>query len=352
MSFTTLSRHDAGRLPDGSPVEAFTLRRGALVLTALSYGGIVTHLWVPDREGRLVNVVLGFDALHDYATRNPHFGTITGRLCNRVAGGRLVIDGREVQLTCNDGENSLHGGRVGFGARLWQASVEEGEEGARLCLRYTSPDGEEGYPGTVQAEVRYSLPDEHTWAADYSASTDAPTVVGLTQHAYFNLAGRGSVLEHQVCLHASRFDAVNASLVPEAVCAVDGTPFDFREPLTIGEGLARGHAQLERGGGFDHHFHIDRPDPKTPVPAAWLHDPASGRTMTLLTTEPGLQFYSGNFLDGTLPAPGGGHHRRHAGLCLEPQHAPNAPNRPDMVQPVLRPGQVWRSRTVYRFGIA
>jgi aldose 1-epimerase len=352
MKITTLSARPAGTLPDGTNVEAYTLKRGALELSALTYGGIVTELWVPDAAGRRANVVLGFEDLCDYATRNPHFGTITGRLCNRVANGRFMLDGREVRLSRNEGAHSLHGGHRGFGARIWQASVEEGEGGAVLCLALTSPDGEEGYPGTVRVEVRYSLPDEHTWAVDYAATTDAPTVLGLTQHAYFNLAGGGRALDHEIAVAASRFDAIDEAFIPESVCAVDGTPLDLRRPAVIGERMARAHGQLARAGGFDHHFHLDAPDASTPVAAAWLRDPASGRTMTLLTTEPGLQFYSGNFLDGTLPAPGGGFHQRGSGLCLEPQHAPNAANRPDQQPVVLRPGQQWRSRSLYRFGTA
>lgn len=355
MTPTTITRRDAGTLPDGRAVAAYTLRRGTLSLTAITLGGIVTELWVPDQAGHSANVVLGFDDLHDYATRNPHFGALTGRLCNRVAGGRFMLDGRTVQLSCNDGPNSLHGGTTGFGARLWQAEVVQGagDLGEVLCLRCTSPDGEEGYPGTLLAEVRYSLPDERTWAVDYRASTDAPTAVGLTQHSYFNLAGGGSALGHRLRIDASRFDAVDASLIPQRVCTVAGTAFDLRRPERIAERLAAGAAmgdvQLVLAGGFDHHWHLDQPDPLHPAPAAWLADPVSGRTMTLFTTAPGLQFYSGNFLDGSLPAPGGGRHERGNGLCLEPQHAPNAVNRPDMVQPVLRPGQVWQSRTLYRF---
>ncbi|MDT7836506.1 aldose epimerase family protein [Aquabacterium sp. OR-4] len=359
MTATTISCRDAGTLPDGRAVAAYTLQRGALSLTAITLGGIVTRLEVPDRAGRVANVVLGFDALQDYATRNPHFGTLTGRLCNRVAGGRFMLDGQAVQLSCNDGPNSLHGGHQGFGQRLWQAEVETGaaDVGAVLCLRYRSPAGEEGYPGALLAEVRYSLPDAHTWAVDYAATTDAATVVSLTQHAYFNLAGGGSALGHRLRIAASRYDAVDATLIPQQVCAVAGTPFDLRQGAIVADGLAAGaaagDAQMALARGYDHHWHLDAPaaaGSPEPVAAAWLADPLSGRTMCLLTTAPGLQFYSGNFLDGSLPAPGGGRHARGNGLCLEPQHAPNAINRPDMLQPLLRPGQVWRSRTLYRFG--
>jgi aldose 1-epimerase len=346
---TTITCRSAGHLPDGTEVAAYTLRRGPLELTALDYGGIVTELWVPDASGARSNVVLGFEDLHDYATRNPHFGTITGRLANRVAGGRFELDGRTVQLPCNDGAHSLHGGRRGFGARLWQAGVETYQSGDVLCLRYTSADGEEGFPGTLQATVRYSLPDEQTWVVDYEAVTDAPTVVSLTQHAYFNLGGAGrSAMGHEIRIAASRFDAVDEGLIPQEVCGVEGTPFDLRRPAVIAERLQQSHPQLVRGKGFDHHFHLDAPGARSP--AAWVHDPESGRTLTLFTTAPGLQFYSGNFLDGSLPAPGGRRHERGSGLCLEPQHAPNAPNRPEMESPVLRPGQTWRSRSVYRFG--
>lgn len=344
-----------GHLPGGQAVMAHTLQRGALSLTAIDFGGIVTQLWAPDARGQRANVVLGLDTLDGYVQRNPHFGTLTGRLCNRVAQGRYSLDGRTVQLACNDGPHSLHGGPVGFGQRLWAGTVEHNpaQGGAVLCLRLHSEDGDQGHPGAVQAEVRYSLPDEHTWAVHYQATSDAPTALGLTQHAYFNLAGAGSALGHQLRIAASRFDAVDAGLIPEAVCPVDGTPFDLRRPQVVAEGLAQAHPQLARGHGYDHHFHLDAPSPAgstEPAPAAWLCDPASGRHLTLLTTEPGLQFYSGNFLDGSLPAPGGGRHERGHGLCLEPQHAPNAVNRPDQRAPWLRPGQVWRSCTLYRFG--
>jgi aldose 1-epimerase len=347
-----------GHLPDGRAVFAHTLQRGALRLTALDLGGIVSALWVPDAAGRLANVVLGFEHLQDYATRNPHFGVLVGRCGNRIAHGRFTLDGQTHQLDCNDGPHSLHGGRGGFGQRLWRAEVEDGGPalGAVLALHLRSEDGDQGYPGALDVCVRYSLPDAHTWAVDYQARSDRATLVNLTQHSYFNLAGRGTVHGHRLTLPASTFDAVAPGLIPQGRCPVDDTPFDFRQPVAVGARLPQAHPQLAVAGGYDHHWWLDRPVPlgsDTLALTAHLHCPDSGRDLQLFTDQPGLQFYSGNFLDGSLPAPGGGGHRRGAGLCLEPQHAPNAINRggeAGVVAPVLRPGVVWRSRSCYVFG--
>ena len=325
----------------------------------MDLGGIVHRLCVPDAQGRLANVVLGFEHLADYATRNPHFGVVVGRFANRIAHGRFELDGQIHQLDLNDHGHSLHGGGQGFGKRLWRAEVEDGGPGvgAVLALHLTSEDGDQGYPGALQVCVRYSLPDAHTWAVGYEARSTRPTVLNLSQHSYFNLAGEGAVLGHELHMPASRFDAVDAGLIPTGPVAVAGTAFDFRQAKSIGCDLGEAHPQLAVAGGYDHNWWLDNPTPPggtEPALAAELHDPASGRVMRLFSTEPGLQFYSGNFLDGSLPAPGGGFHQRGAGVCLEPQHFPDAPNRvgqAGVACPVLRPGGVWRSRSVYRFGV-
>lgn len=354
MSDTTSSpaieRRDFGTLPDGRPVHEYTLRRGGLSLSAITFGGIVTRLMVPGRDGRQDNVVLGFDRLADYVERNPHFGTIVGRYGNRIAQGRFVLDGQVHQLPRNDGENCLHGGPGSFGTRLWQA--EPAADGsAALLLRYTSDDGEEGFPGRLQVAVRYTLGEDASWRIDYEATTDRPTVVNLTHHAYFNLAGGGSALQHRLMLAASRYNEVGPGLIPTRVAGVEGTPFDFRTPAPIEARIREGHPQLALGRGYDHNWWLDAPADGSLRTAARLEDPASGRAMTVETTEPAIQFYSGNFLDGTLLGSGGRLYRQGDGLCLETQHSPDSPNRPEWPSTVLRPGEVWQSSTVHRFSL-
>lgn len=346
-----------GQLPDGRVVHEYTLHRAGLSLSAITFGGIVTRLLVPDREGRRQSVVLGFDKLADYVERNPHFGEIVGRYGNRIAGGRFSLDGRTHQLSLNDGVNTLHGGARGFGARLWQA--EPAADGsAALVLRYTSVDGEEGFPGELKVAVRYTLGADASWRIDYEAITDAPTVVNLTHHDYFNLAGAGSILQHRLQLLASRYTEVGVGLIPTGIASVDGSPFDFRSPCVIESRIRQAHPQLGFGRGYDHNWLLDRLGDRLgdePLqPAARLEDPVSGRAMEVLTTEPAIQFYSGNFLDGTLVGAGGRHYRQGDGLCLETQHSPDSPNRPahpDWPSTVLRPGEVYRSSTVHRFGL-
>jgi aldose 1-epimerase len=350
-----------GTLPDGRAVHEYTLDNGrGLRLSAINYGGIVTAIECLDRMGRMANVCLGFASLDDYVQRNPHFGTLVGRYGNRLAGGRVTIDGMAHQLNVNDGPNSLHGGTVGFGKRWWsvEALPVAGDGSVALALGYVSADGEEGYPGELTVQVRYMLTPDNEWRVDYQAETTRATVVNLTQHAYFNLAGQGSVLDHRLMLAASRYAAVDATLIPEAFVDVAGTPFDFREATRIGARLRDAHPQLLRARGYDHHWILDRPvdAPANALRfAARLVDPASGRQLEIETTEPGLQFYSGNFLDGSLPGRHGQAYRQSDGLCLETQHPPNAPNMapgPDVPNTVLRPGQVFRSSTLHRFGLA
>jgi len=350
---TPLRLHELGKLPDGRVVHAVTLSHGGLVLNLLTLGGIVDALWVPDSRGRMGNVVRGFDKLQDYVERNPFFGIIVGRYANRIARGELDIDGRTYELSRNNGTNCLHGGKEGWGTRLWEiASSREHDDalgGPAVTLRLVSEDGDQGFPGRVQALVTYSLGADGTWRVDYEATTDQPTVVNLSQHAYFNLDGHGSALDHVLTLPAGRYNPVDADLIPTGIDSVEGTPFDFRVPTRIRDRVGDAHPQLAIGGGYDHNWILDDERRGTLRLAATLHAPASGRTMTLHTTEPALQFYSGNFLDGTLIGHDGEAYERGAALCLEPQHSPDSPHHADWPSTILRPGQTYRSTSVYTF---
>ena len=348
-----LHSRDYGHLPDGRVVHEITLSHGGLALSLITLGGIVTTLWVPDRDGVAANVVRGFDKLSDYVERNPFFGVIVGRYANRIALGELVIDGHAHALSRNNGTNCLHGGKDGFGTRLWEiASVREHDEalgGPAVTLRYVSPDGDEGFPGRVEALVTYSLGADLAWRIDYEATTDRATVVNLSHHDYFNLAGRGSALDQVLTLPASRFNPVDANLIPTGIADVEGTPFDFRAPTRIRARLDDTDAQLALGGGYDHNWILDDAAIGALRLAARLKDPASGRSMELHTTEPALQFYSGNFLDGSLVGHGAEAYGRGAAICLEPQHSPDSPHHADWPSTVLRPGGTYRSCSVYRF---
>jgi len=347
---TTITQRDYGTLADGLVVREYRLVSAqGLTLTAINLGGIVTGLWVPDAHGASANVVLGFDNLDDYSQRNPHFGAIIGRYGNRIAGGRFELDGKRHQLAQNDGMNCLHGGKPGFGGRFWEAEID----GESLVFSLDSEDGDQGFPGRLQARVRYSLGhDERSWRIDYEATCDAPTVVNLTHHDYFNLAGHGSVMRHRLTLPASRYSEVDPQLIPLRHAPVEGTPFDFRQPTAIVARIREPHPQLQHGRGYDHNWLLDAPVDGSLRLAATLEDPASGRRMEVLTTEPALQFYSGNFLDGTLRGSGGEFYRQGDGLCLETQHSPDSPNHTaseDWPSTVLRPGETYRSSTVHRF---
>jgi aldose 1-epimerase len=348
-----LQRRPFGHLPDGRVVEEVTLAHGGLALSLITLGGIVTTLWAPDRQGIAANVVRGFDNLDDYVHRNPHFGVIVGRYANRIALGELVIAGQAHALSRNDGTNCLHGGTEGFGKRLWEIeSTREHDAalgGPAVTLRYVSADGEEGFPGRVEARVTYSLGEGATWRVDYEAVTDRATVVNLSHHDYFNLAGRGSALDHVLALPASRYNPVDEDLIPTGIAEVQGTPFDFRTPTRIRARMGDTHPQLALAGGYDHNWILDDAAIGTLRLAACLHDPASGRTLTLHTTEPALQFYSGNFLDGTLVVHGGETCQRGDAVCLEPQHSPDSPHHADWPSSLLRPGDTYRSCSVYTF---
>jgi aldose 1-epimerase len=364
MVSPNISRREFGQLPDGRPVHEYTLDNGAgLVLSAITYGGIVTALWLPDGAGQRANVVLGFDNLRDYLERNPHFGVIVGRFGNRIAQGRFTLDGHCHQLDLNDGPNCLHGGTSGFGTQLWEAEIEPAGTAGQcpaLLLRYTSPDGEGGFPGTMAVTVRYSLTADQTWRIDYEARCDKPTVVNLTHHDYFNLAGRGSAMGQRLMIAASRYTEVDGVRIPTGIASVEGTPFDFRRPAVIEPRLRETHPQLLSARGFDHNWLLDHSFDGGLHLAASLEDPQSGRKMEIHSSEPALQFYSGNFLDASLIGSGGEAYRQGDGLCLETQHSPDSPNHPagqqsseaDWPSTVLRPGEVYRSCAEHRFGLA
>ncbi|MFE9054511.1 aldose epimerase family protein [Streptomyces mutabilis] len=341
-----------GKLADGTKVYRWSLENGGTRMKVLSYGGVVQSLEVPDRRGRYANVSLGFDNLDDYVARSPHFGALIGRYGNRIAKGRFTLDGKEYQLSVNDGENSLHGGALGFDYRVWD--VEPFTEGSDvgLVLHYTSVDGEMGYPGTLKAKVTYTLTRRGEWRIDYEATTDKATVVNLTSHVYWNLAGEGSgtIEDHELSIAASRYTPTDAGLIPTGELAkVSGTPFDFRRAKPIGRDIRDAHPQLVTAKGFDHNWVLDKGITERPEHIATLRDGASGRTLRIATDQPGLQFYSGNFLDGTLTGTGGSLYRQGDALCLETQHFPDSPNQPSFPSTVLRPGQTYRTTTVHSF---
>ena len=345
-----------GQLPDGRAVHEYTLDNGrGLVLRAINLGGIVTELHCPDRDGQSANVVLGFDNLADYVERNPNFGTLVGRYANRIGGGRFTLDGESHQLALNDaasyGVNALHGGPGGFGRRWWaiEPLAPQADGTVALELTLTSDDGDEHYPGRLDVTVRYALTPRNEWRIDYRATTSRATIVNLTHHGYYNLAGAGSTLDHTLTLNAGRYLPVDANLIPTGIEDVAGTPFDFRQPTRIAERIRAGVPQLLMARGVDHCFVIDRGADDGLVHAARLADPVSGRVMDVSTTEPGVQFYSGNFLDGRLRGAHGQAYRQGDGVCLETQHFPDAPNRPEFASTVLRPGATFQSTTVHRF---
>lgn len=341
---------------DGQPVDRFTLSSTAgMQIQLLAYGGIIQTVTVPDHAGNMANVTLGFATLDEYVRHNvPYFGAITGRYANRIEGGRFTLDGREVKVSENVSPDTLHGGFRGFDKHLWEA--EEIDQGVRF--RRLSPAGEEGFPGALMVTVEYRVAaDENAFRIEYHATTDAPTVLNLTNHAYWNLAGEGSgtIENHEIMLNASAFTPVKPSQMPTgAVQPVAGTPLDFRESRRIGDRLRSDHPQLVRSRGYDHNFVLDRDgvDDTELVLAARLHDPASGRFLEITTTEPGIQFYSGNFLQGNLVGFSGHTYRQGDGLALETQHFPDSPHHPNFPSTVLRPGEEFRSATVYTFGVA
>jgi len=342
-----------GQLPSGAEITEYVLTndRGMRV-QVITYGGIITALHIPDRHGGLGDVVLGYDTFDGYLAKNPYFGCITGRFANRIAGGRFTLDGTTYQLAINHEPNHLHGGQVGFDKRVWQAAVEEGDGAVSLALAYLSKDGEENYPGNLLVTVTYTLMSENTLRISYRASTDQPTILNLTNHTYFNLAGSGTILDHEIMINADHFTPIDEAMIPTGeLRPVAGTPFDFRQPRRIGAHIDEPDEQLQRAGGYDHNFVLNGTPGELRL-AARLYDPSSGRVLEVSTTEPGMQLYTGNFLDGTIVGKGGVTYARRAGLCLETQHFPDSPNHPHFPSTVLRPGEEFHSVTVFAFGTA
>lgn len=328
--------------------------RNGIAIDFIPLGGTITSIWLPDRHGRLADVVPGFDDADDYRTDGRYFGALIGRFANRIARGRFTLDTTEYDLPVNDGGNHLHGGPQGFHAREWRVAPfhSPGVTGAVLCCR--SVDGDAGYPGTLVARVTYTLNDDDTFRIDYSAVTDAPTVVNLTQHTYFNLHGhdRGNVLDHELTINATYFTPIDATSIPTgAFRGVHGTPFDFTTPHRVGERIACDDEQLRIVGGYDHNFQLRRNGTLDLVSAARLYEPESGRFVEIATTEPGLQVYSGNTMDHGVPGKGGHRYAKHAAIALETQHFPDSPNQPHFPSTVLRAGEEFVSSTVYRFGV-
>ena len=350
----SISSEPWGSTADGA-VQRWTLTNGhGMRVRILTYGGILQSIDVPDRRGHLANVTLGFDNLADYVAKNPYFGAIIGRYGNRIANGRFTLDGTTYQLPINNDPNSLHGGTVGFDKHIWSATPFHNHGSVGLVMRLTSPDGDQGYPGRLAATVTYTLTDTNGIRMDYKATTNKPTVVNLTNHAYFNLQGEGtgSIEDHTLLLKASHYTPVDATLIPTGeVARVSGTPMDFRHATAVGARIRNGFEQLVIGRGYDHNWVLDRSGSGLGL-AARLTDPTSGRVLSVLTTEPGIQFYSGNFLDGTLVGTSGRMYRQGDGLALETQHYPDSPNHANFPSTVLRPGQVYQTTTVYQFGVA
>ncbi|GAA0464542.1 aldose 1-epimerase [Paractinoplanes deccanensis] len=341
----------------GKAVDRYTITNGNFRVRVLTYGGILQTVETPDRHGRLTNVTLGFKTLNEYVTSgNPaYFGALIGRYGNRIANGRFTLDGRTYQLAINNDPNSLHGGDVGFDKRVWSATPVTNGGDPALRLTYVSPDGEENYPGTLRTTVTYTITRDKGIRIDYQATTDKATVVNLTNHAYWNLGGEGTgtIDDHKLQLNASRYTPVDATLIPNGrLDPVAGTPMDFREPTAIGARNRSNFQQIVYGRGYDHNWVLDRRDTsyRKLERAAKVTDSASGRTLTISTTEPGIQFYGGNFLDGTLYGTSGRAYRQGDGLALETQHFPDSPNHPNFPSTVLRPGQTLKSTTIYQFG--
>jgi aldose 1-epimerase len=336
-----------GKLPDGTEVEQYTLTnsKGA-VAKVITYGATLAELWMPDKAGKNVDVVLGFDNLASYAGDHPFFGATVGRYGNRIAKGKFSIDGKEYSLFLNNGPNSLHGGKVGFNRKVWTAQPVDSKHGSSVRLTYVSADGEEGYPGTLTVHVTYELSDDNALKISYQASTDKPTVVNLTNHSYFNLSGAGSgdILKEVLQLDADRYTPVDSTLIPTGeLKSVDGTPFDFRKPTPIGER----NSQIPGIAGYDHNFVLNGPAGKLRK-IGKVSDPASGREMEIWTSEPGVQLYVSLGLDGSIKGVGGAY-QKFGALCLETQHFPDSPNHSNFPSSVVRPGKDYQTETIYKF---
>ena len=339
-----------GKLPDGRQVHLFTLRNSkGTEARIMNYGGIIVSLKVADRNGKFGDVVLGYDNLDGYLKESPYFGAMIGRYGNRIAKGKFTLNDKTYTLATNNDQNHLHGGIKGFDKVLWIPTIIARADGPSLKLQYTSVDGEEGYPGNLSVTAIYTLTEDNAIKLEYTATTDKATVVNLTQHSYFNLAGKGDILGHEVMMPADRFTPVDETLIPTGeLKPVEGTPFDFRKPTTIGARIEQADEQLKFGKGYDHNWVFSKATGQFTTLAV-VTEPTTGRMLEVLSTEPGLQFYSGNFLDGKLVGKAGWAYQFRNGFCMEPQHFPDSPNKPNFPTVVLKPGQVYKNTIMFRF---
>lgn len=341
-----------GKLPDGRTVHKYTLdNKAGAVIEVIDYGATIRTLSVPDRNGKSADIVLGCDSLQGYVNGTAYFGAVVGRYGNRIGAGKFTLDGKSYQVTVNDGVNHLHGGRIGFNKVLWEVKEFRASGEPSILLEYVSRDGEEGYPGTVTLRVRYTLTGKNELRIEYEGTTDKTTILNPTQHSYFNLSGvfTGTILDHQLMIAADSFTPVDKGLIPTGqIASLDGTPFDFRTSTAIGARINDTDEQMSRGNGYDHNW-VLRGSPGALRKAAEVYEPASGRLMAVFTDQPGIQFYSGNFLDGSAKGKGGVAYQRRSGFCLETQAFPDTPNKPQFPSITLKPGETYRQTTIYQF---
>ena len=347
-----IERERFGETPDRRSIDRYTLKNdNGVQASIITLGATLVSLLTPDRRGIFADIVLGFDALSGYLSEHPYFGALIGRYTNRIARASFSIADKNYFLVVNDGRNHLHGGRVGFDKRLWSARSELSPQGAQVALEYFSPAGEEGYPGNLWAQVIYTLTEQNELRLDYHARSDAETIVNLTNHSYFNLAGRGTIDNHVLSLAAPRYLPIDHELIPTGEQRnVDGTAFDFLRPRRIASRMGGSEAQLRFAGGYDHCWILSHESAACAL-AAELHEPGSGRLLKIYTTQPGIQFYSGNFLDGTICGKGGSRYEQHSGLCLETQHFPDSPHHSKFPTTLLKPGDAYKETTVYSFAV-
>lgn len=349
-----IEKSSFGQTKDGKDVDIYVLtNRNGMVTKITNYGATVTELWVPDQNGKMEDVVLGFDNISDYEEKSDYFGCIVGRYGNRIAKGRFTLDGQEYTLATNNGENHLHGGVKGFDKVVWDAEAMQTAKGPALKLNYLSKDGQEGYPGNLDVTVIYTLTHENELKIKYRATTDKPTVCNLTHHSYFNLQGQGSsdILSHKLMINADHYTPVDEGLIPTGKTpSVKGTPMDFNKPTAIGLRIDADHQQIAYGLGYDHNWILNKKSGKMTL-AAKVIEPKSGRKMEVWTTEPALQFYSGNFLNGSIVGKEGKTYKHRYGFCLETQHFPDSPNQPGFPSTSLRPGETYQTKTTYKFGV-
>ncbi|HUD49679.1 MAG TPA: aldose epimerase family protein [Candidatus Baltobacteraceae bacterium] len=345
-----IDKQPFGTMATGEPVDIYTLRNdNGAEARIMTYGGIVVSLKMPDKNGHFDDVVLGYDNLDSYVKNSPYFGALVGRYGNRIAGAKFTLDGTTYTLAANDGPNTLHGGLKGFDKRIWSAHASESTNGPQLVLHYLSKDGEEGFPGNLDVTATFTLMHDNALRLEYTATTDKDTVVNLTHHGYFNLAGKGDILSHVVMIPADRFTPVDSTLIPTGVLQpVENTPFDFRTPTAIGARIEQDDEQLKFGKGYDHNWVINKNTGELGLMAR-VTEPTTGRVMEVWSTEPGLQFYSGNFLDGTITGKGGQIYGHRDAFCMEPQHFPDSPNKPQFPTTELKPGEVYHNTIIYKF---